>query len=217
MVRQMVFVLVLCLGVLINKSLWAANLPTEIAQRVEAYYQATKSFAGEFEQEVLFKRGGQVKISKGKVFYKKPGLMRWEYEWPEKLLVIFDGKTIYVYSPKDKQVMVFPLDQSLSSKVTVNFLKGQADILRDFELSSFEKLSEKKVALTLIPKDQETQVQKICLIVTPENGAIKEIWFWDQLENLTKIKFFKIKRNVKLKSSIFHFEPPRDVEIIRQR
>ncbi|OAG27312.1 hypothetical protein TH606_07515 [Thermodesulfatator autotrophicus] len=213
----MVCVLVLFFCVLISKPLIAASSAEDIAKRVQAYYQATQSFTGEFEQEVYFKRGNQVKISKGRVFYKKPALMRWEYQWPEELLIIIDGKGIYVYSPKDKQVMVFSLEHAFPSKATLDFLTGQGNLFKDFNFGPLEQLSQKEVALSLFPKDKNAQVQKIRLIVYSETGAIKEIWFWDALENLTKIKFFNIKRNVDIKSSIFSFKPPENVEIIRER
>ena len=213
----MVFGLVLCWCVLIiSLSQALAGKAEEIAQRVQAYYEATESFSADFEQEVHWKRGSEVRLSRGKVWFKKPGLMRWEYEWPEPLLVVCDGREVFVYSETDQQVMVFPTGKALSPKVTLGFMSGRGNLLRDFVIQGFEPLKG-AVALDIQPKTETPQVEKLRLLVDPETGAIKEIWFWDYLGNLTKIRFRHLQRNVALAKELFVFHPPKGVEIIRER
>ncbi|NPB10052.1 MAG: outer membrane lipoprotein carrier protein LolA [Thermodesulfobacteria bacterium] len=217
MVRQMVYVLVLCWCVLtISLRPSQADQAREIAERVQAYYEATKSFVADFEQEVHWHRGQEVRLSRGKVWFKKPGLMRWEYVWPEPLLVVCDGQKIYVYSEIDRQVMIFPSGKALSPKVTLGFMSGKGNLLRDFDIRGMERL-DSLVALDVAPKTQNPQVEKLRLLVDPKTGAIKEIWFWDYLGNLTKIRFRNLQRNVDLPPELFVFHPPKDVEIIRER
>ncbi len=189
----------------------------EVAARIQSFYEKTQSFAGEFEQEVHWRRGAEVRLSKGKVYFKKPGLMRWEYIWPEKLLIVVDRLNVYVYSPQDKQVMIFPTGKALSPKVTLGFMTGKGNLLKDFRFLSCEKRPSGEVVLTVVPKVESPQVAKLALVAEPETGAIKEIWFWDQLGNLTKIRFFKVKRNLQLDPSLFRFTPPKGVEIVRER
>ncbi len=213
----MVSVLVLCWCVLITSLSSAfAGKAEEIARRVQAYYEATESFSADFEQEVHWKRGNEVRLSRGKVWFKKPGLMRWEYDWPEPLLVVCDGREIFVYSQIDRQVMVFPTGKALSPKVTLGFMSGKGDLLRDFVIKGFEDLKG-TVALDIVPRTPAPQVEKLRLIVDSESGAIKEIWFWDYLGNLTKIRFQHLQRNLSLARELFVFQPPRGVEIIRER
>lgn len=217
MVRQTVFVLVLFWCVLNVKGAWAALDPQEIAAHIQAYYEGTQSFAGDFEQEVHWRRGAEVRLSKGRVYFKKPGLMRWEYTWPEKLLIVVDRLNVYLYSPQDKQVMIFPTGKALSPKVTLGFMTGKGNLLRDFRIISCERLPSGKVALTVIPREETPQVAKLTLVADPKTGAISEIWFWDHLGNLTKIRFFNLRRNVKLENDLFHFTPPKGVEIVKER
>jgi len=216
--RQMVFVLVLFWCALIaNQAQAIPPKARDFAARIQSYYEETRNFVAEFEQEVHWRRGSEVKLSKGRVYLQKPGLMRWEYLWPDKLLIVADGRNVYIYSPQDKQVMIFPSGKALSPRTTLGFMTGKGNLLRDFEILSCEELAEGKVKLLLLPKIESPQVAKIALIADAESGAISEIWFWDHLGNLTKIRFFKVKRNVKLSPKLFHFVPPQGVEIVRER
>ena len=222
MVRLMVYVLVLCWCALTN-SLWAGDMAlslTEKAQalaaKVQALYEETGSFTADFEQEVLWRRGGTVRLSRGKVWFKKPGLMRWEYRWPESFLIVADGKEVYLYTPEDKQVMIFPSGKVLSPKVTLGFINGRGNLLRDFTIMGYEDLEKGLAALELHPKVENPQVERLRLVVKKANGLITEIWFWDYLGNLTKIRFLRLRRNVAIEDDIFRFKPPKGVEIIRE-
>lgn len=218
MVRQTVFVLALFWCVLSVSQVWA-NPPKarELLARIQAYYEETHNFVAEFEQEVHWRRGNEVRLSKGKVYLQKPGLMRWEYTWPEELLIVADGLNVYIYSVQDKQVMVFPSGKALSPKTTLGFMTGKGNLQRDFDLLACEELPGGKMKLLLRPRLESSQVAKLALVVDPSTGAISEIWFWDHLGNLTKIRFFKVKRNLKLAPELFRFVPPEGVEIVRER
>ena len=214
------FVLVLCLCALIIKAsnTWASlEEATQAASKIQAFYEATSSFVADFEQEVYWRRGERVKYSKGKVWFKKPGKMRWEYTWPEPLLVVCDGKEVFIYNKNDNQVMVFPSGKALSPKVTLGFMSGKGNLLRDFVIEKFEKLSGGQIALTIRPRIQSAQVERLRLVADAQSGAIAEIWFWDYLSNLTKIRFKNLKRNLDLPEDLFHFVPPKGAEVIRER
>ncbi len=212
----MAFILVLCWCVLITNSALATENPAlAIARKVQTLYEGTKSFVADFEQEVYWRRGQEIRLSKGKVWFKKPGLMRWEYTWPEPMLIVCDGRLVYVYSQADNQVMVFPSSKALSPKVTLGFMSGKGNLLRDFDILGY--IEEKdKAALDLRPKIKNAQVERLRLVVDRKSGLIKEIWFWDYLGNLTKIRFQRLRRNVALDNKLFHFTPPKGVEIIRE-
>ncbi len=192
-----------------------ASQAQALARKVQALYEATESFTADFEQEVLWRRAESLRLSKGKVWFKKPGRMRWEYTWPEPYLIVSDGKEVYLYSPEDKQVLILPWNQALSPKVTLGFLTGKGNLLKDFVLLGAEKLPSGLWALDLRPRQENPQVERLRLIVK-KDGLIQALWFWDYLGNLTKIRFKHLQRNVKIKDDLFVFTPPQGVEIIRE-
>ena len=217
MVRRMVFVLVLCWCALIADPVRAGGEAERVARRIQGFYEATHSFTADFEQEAHWRRGRRVRLSRGKVWFRKPGRMRWEYTWPEPLLVVSDGREVFVYSPRDRQVMVFPGSKALSPRVTLGFMSGRGNLLRDFVLEGAERVAPGVVALTVRPRERNAQVERLRLVAQEESGEIREIWFWDYLGNLTKIRFANLRRNVDLSDDLFRFEPPKGVEVIRER
>ena len=213
----MAFVLVLCWCVLITSLPAWGGEKEDFARRIQAFYEGTDNFQAEFEQEVYWRRGQKVRLSRGRVWFKKPGLMRWEYTWPDPLLVVCDGKEVYVYSTQDKQVMVFPGSKALSPKVTLGFMSGKGNLLRDFYLEKLEKLPGGKIALLVRPRTSNPQIERLRLLAEASSGRIQEIWFWDYLGNLTKIRFLKVKVNQKMAEELFRFRPPKGVDIIKER
>ncbi len=217
MVRQTVYVLVLCWCVLSTREVQAiTNQALLLVQKVQHFYQDTHNFVADFEQEVLWQRGQTVRFSKGKVWFEKPGRMRWQYTWPEPYLVVSDGRKIFFYSPRDKQVMILTWGKAFSPKLTLGFLNGRGDLLRDFRVVGYEELDQGQAALDLLPQRQTPQLKRLRLIVNRKDGLIKAVWFWDCLDNLTKINFKHVHRNIVLAQRLFLFSIPKGVEVIRQ-
>src|SRR5678815_5724705 len=82
-----------------------------VVKKLQARYDSTTGFRADFTQEVESATLGQKVEARGKVFFKKPGRMRWEFVEPEQLLVS-DGKFFWLYQPQDKQVIKTPFAQA---------------------------------------------------------------------------------------------------------
>ncbi len=77
----------------------------EIMDGIENRYAAT-GFLANFSQESTIKAMDITDTASGNLFVKAPGMMRWEYEKPNRQLIITDGKRLWVYRQDDNQVMV---------------------------------------------------------------------------------------------------------------
>jgi outer membrane lipoprotein carrier protein len=75
----------------------------QILDRVEKRY-TDKSFKAEFAQESTLKAMDITDFASGKIFVRYPGMMRWEYEKPEKQIIVTDGHKLWIYRPADNQV-----------------------------------------------------------------------------------------------------------------
>src|SRR5437868_3324683 len=73
-----------------------------IVKRLQARYDSTAGFRADFTQEIESATLGQKVESRGTVFFKKPGRMRWEFSEPQQTLVS-DGTFFWFYQPADKQ------------------------------------------------------------------------------------------------------------------
>ena len=60
--------------------------------------------------------------------------MRWDYTTPEKKLFISDGKTMFMYFPRDRQVMTNTVPDQDQATSAVLFLMGRGDVTRDFDV-----------------------------------------------------------------------------------
>jgi outer membrane lipoprotein carrier protein len=105
----------LIIGILVLKLLYdplvlyAATEKTDLSvdqilDRVEDKYTNSK-FAADFIQKSTIKAMNITDMATGKVYIKYPGMMRWEYENPDRQIIITDGDKLWVYRPQDNQVM----------------------------------------------------------------------------------------------------------------
>jgi outer membrane lipoprotein carrier protein len=140
--------------------------------------------------------------------------MRWIYRMPTKQEIISDGKTLWTYRPEDKQVAVSQMTQAFQSKAPSTFLAGIGNLKRDFQARwAREPSPGKDYSLELTPVEAQGSLEKLFLVVERETFKILQAKVQDVMGNITQINFSKIKFNNKLSDSLFHFVPPKDVEI----
>src|SRR5512133_970145 len=64
---------------------------TDLARKVQAYYEATRDLQARFEQTYTYSGFGRRQVSSGTLRVKKPGMMRWDYEAPTPKTVAVTG------------------------------------------------------------------------------------------------------------------------------
>ncbi|MGB9761588.1 MAG: LolA family protein [Caldimicrobium thiodismutans] len=209
---MMVFVLALLLG-LANpfKELKAQSIQ-EILDRIQNFYENTKTLRATFLQEDEFPSGKRI-LRKGKVWMKKPGLFRWEYYEPEKFIIISDGRNIYVYYPEENQAFVYPSGKAVSSQLALGFMSGRGDIRKDLKLESFKVLENNLWQLNFLTSSGDSQIEKITLQVNLSTGEVKEITLYYLSGEKVKIVFNHLEYNSEFSPKIFQFNPPRRVKI----
>ncbi|UCH20245.1 MAG: outer membrane lipoprotein carrier protein LolA, partial [Deltaproteobacteria bacterium] len=77
----------------------------EIISKVEKIYDVP-GFTAHFVQESTIKAMEITDAASGKIFVKRPGMMRWVYEKPYKQIIITNGQKLWIYKPEDNQVML---------------------------------------------------------------------------------------------------------------
>jgi outer membrane lipoprotein carrier protein len=181
---------------------------------VQHRYDETEDLAAEFTQELRLAAGGQVVRSRGRMFFAKPGRMRWEYEPPEAQTIIADGKTLWVHQPEDSQVLKAPLKEAFHSDTPVSFLFGVARLERDFAPSLDAAAPEGLVRLRLDPVNADRALGVLFLDVDPTTFDIRAATIRDPLGNRTEVDLHNLRRNQKLDRSLFVFERPPGTDVI---
>ena len=127
-----------CLGVLTCLNIpgtQAATAVDEVIDKVEATCARVQDVSARFQQTATNRTLGDVREASGVFLAKRPGKMRWEYQKPEPRLFVTDGKTLWAYSPADKQVLVQDVAEAMPSRVPLSFLAGDCALRKDFTIS----------------------------------------------------------------------------------
>ncbi len=196
-------------AVLVLSSLsFAAVPPDDIVSKLQQKYETISTIEADFVQEATSKAMKRSDTSEGRVYFKKPGKMRWEYRKPLQDLIVSNGKTIWVYQPDLAQAIEKPFDAGASVLAT-DFLSGIGDLKKNFKVKVADNGT-----ITLVPKDPGENIRKITLSLDP-GGLVRKTTIDDAFGNETSITFKNLKTNTELKDSLFEFKPPKGVTIVK--
>jgi outer membrane lipoprotein carrier protein len=189
----------------------------EIATRVQAFYNQTKTFQATFKQEYTIKMHDQKRTSEGRVVFEKPGKMSFTYREPNGNRVVSDGKTLKVYEEQNHQMFEQPVDKSYYP-AALSFLMGQGKLTESFELSLVPQSQlkyENGYVLEGKPKDATPAYQRIFLFVDAATAQVRRVTIVDAQSNRNTFTFDKPVVNTKVPPGEFTFEPPPGTQIIR--
>jgi len=113
----------------------------QIALRVQAVYDQTKTFKADFKQDYYIKAHDQHRSSEGKVAFEKPGKMSWRYDQPNGNRVVSDGRLLKVYEPANQQMFEQPVDKSQQA-AALAFLMGEGELTKSFTLRTLDPSTE---------------------------------------------------------------------------
>ncbi len=185
-------------------------------EKVEAGFFRTKTFSADFMQVFHDTAIGEERISTGTVIMAKPLKMKWHYEKQYEQMIYSDGKTISIYVPKDKQVMVEPIGNIVGSRSPILFLAGTYRLSELFYVNLEQEENNVRmggtVRLVLIPKEESASVTKIVIGVNKEDWLISSFSLYDWTNNRTDVFFTNLKTNIGIEESIFIFNRPKGVE-----
>jgi len=208
-----------CLGLLLLllalPGLGRAASATDVVRKVQERYDQTQNFAADFTQEMRIEAGGQVIRSNGKVWFGRPGRMRWEYVSPETQTIIADGQTLWIVQPADNQVLKAPLQNAFESRTPVSFLLGVARIEQDFRATLLSPGDDGKLRLQLDPaRAEDGSLGALVLDVDPATYDVAAATIRDPLGNTTRVVLVDVKRNGTIDESLFRFERPPGMDVI---
>jgi outer membrane lipoprotein carrier protein len=190
-----------------------------VLNEIQNRYEKTNDFEANFIQEYIGKVMRQPNKGEGKVYFKKKGMMRWDYTVPTQKL-ISDGHTLWYYQPEEKQVLVSDVSRYVKEKTPLAFLAGEGNLSRDFDILNLnESISQKEdnYVVELAPKEPLATLSKLILTVDKKSYTVLQADVFDGLGNVTRTRFIEIKTNVGLSNSFFHFTIPPGTEIIKMQ
>ncbi|MBI2455958.1 MAG: outer membrane lipoprotein chaperone LolA [candidate division NC10 bacterium] len=190
----------------------------EVVAKVEVICAKTQDLSARFRQTVTNRSLGAVREGGGSFMLKRPGKVRWEYETPEPRLFVTDGKTLWDYSPVDKQARAQALDEVFSSRLPLAFLAGDCQLRRDFAITAVEhagtRASPSSRVLDLRPLRADAGIARMLLEVNLQGYTVEKTTLFDAAGNTTVIALTDLKLNSGLSDQQFQFTPPAGVTVV---
>jgi outer membrane lipoprotein carrier protein len=183
-----------------------------LVERMQAFYEKTNDFKADFRQDYKYKTFRRTQTSTGTVIYKKPGLMRWEYEKPSKRTFVLAGSKVYAHDPEAQSLTVASVDTSkLSASVT--FLFGQGRLADEFNITKGTCADCKGTLLVLDPAQPDPRFRQVRLEVDPKTAQVLKSTVVDPDGSENTIAFLNLKTNVGIEADSFKINPPEGTRI----
>src|SRR5271154_1966626 len=139
---------------------------------MQAFYEKAKDCSADFTQSYLNQAFKKTLTSTGKLRFKKPGMLRFDYLTPEPKFFVVKNDKITSYVPAAQQAMVgsFKADE-LSASVT--FLFGKGNLESEFTVPPPDRHDlTAGTAMLLLPKRDDPRFSKIYFVVDPATSAV---------------------------------------------
>lgn len=184
-----------------------------IFEGIEKRY-ATAGFSARFEQLSTLKAMEITDTASGTIVVKRPAMMRWVYEVPEKQEIVSDGNRLWIYRPQDNQVMVGKAPNFFGGGRGAGFLSDLTSLREQFDIFRETDTPAGDYRLKLIPHRQNQNITTIHLIIVKETYHVAEIITYNIYNDETRIKLIDIFFSDDIDDAQFIFTIPAGVDIV---
>ena len=188
----------------------------EIADRVQAFYDKTKTFKAGFKQRYVVKAYDKTKDSAGSVIFEKPGKMSWRYT-SNGNRVVSDGNVIKIYEKENKQMYQQPLAKT-QYPAALSFLTGQGKLKQNFKFglqNSKQMKFETGYVLEGLPLQPTAAYERVFFYVDAATYQVRRVLIVDAQGNRNRFDFLTSEVNIKAPQGEFSFTPPTGTQVIQ--
>jgi outer membrane lipoprotein-sorting protein len=186
----------------------------DTVRALERRYAAISSLSASFVQTFRSASMGQQVVERGKLYVKRPGLMRWDYRSPDKkvFLVNADGTTVsYVPADLSATRSRMPADAP-----HLKLLLGQSDLLAGFVASEVElkaPMFPGSRQIKLVPRTPEPTVETVYIEIDRRLGSVLRVLVVDSMLNESDLVLEKVNEDAKLAPDTFDLRLPPGIEM----
>jgi len=189
-----------------------------VAQAVQAFYDQTRDVSATFHQTYVNKLYKRTDRSAGRVVFKKPGMMRWDYDKPSGKVIASSGKALTVFEPGEDGEPGQVIEQTIAQAQlpqALAFLMGTGKLEDDFTFRLLDGSAEGFTTgdvLELRPKAPTPHFDRILFYVERAQavrGLVRRMLIVDSSGNRNRFDFTGLKFNSSVDASAFKFTPPK--------
>lgn len=215
--------LILAMGLTLGQSAPADLPPAQLAAKMEQAYGQYADISMEFLQSYLQKARGKTTFESGRLYAKRPKMLRWDYLAPHQKFFVSDGQTAYFYVVDDAQIIKDKNFSKNKLNSTLGFLWGEGQLGTTFipaecqgDMPPVCPDGRYCQCLALTPRNPMPEVSSLRLAIDKENYQLYGIMMYDQLGNVTTYQFKNIVSNGGLVDDWFKFQVPEGVTVLEQ-
>jgi outer membrane lipoprotein carrier protein len=192
----------------------AQGCDAALLSRAQAAYQQMGGFEAGFKQEDR-EPSGRVSGAGGRIAYRKPGQMRWDYAAPNPQQVITDGATVWLYDPLLENVTVQPLG-ALAEGTPLKFLLGAGNLAADFtcRAPTLAAPGDGLTYLELVPKTRIPTLAFIQLGVRRGDAGLEAFRMVDSQGAQRTVRLLDLKPRTAFPAGHFTFKIAPGMEVI---
>jgi outer membrane lipoprotein carrier protein len=190
------------------------NLPPVeyVLKELEKRYTGSQ-YSAEFLQESTIKTMEITDFAQGRLYVRHPGMMRWEYQKPERQVIVTDGRQLWIFRPQDNLVMTGSAPAFFRDGKGASFLSDIGLIRKKFQITIARAEGEYLYELRLTPLEQTINISEVRLFVTPRSYNIVRIVTMSPYGDDTRIDIVNPQFNVALEPSLFSFDIPPGADV----
>ncbi|MFH0990989.1 MAG: outer membrane lipoprotein chaperone LolA [bacterium] len=186
----------------------------QITERMQKRYDALQDATAKFQQHVKFGFSNIEQDFSGVLMMKRPNNYRVESEHQT---IVTDGKTVWSYSPVNKQVLIDTYKENQNSLSPENFLLNLPSNFYATLLGAEAINREKVYTLKLVPKDDRSFIKSLKVWVEDGVWTVRKVIVLDVNDTETTYTVADLKQNIGLSASTFSFKPPQGTEVVDLR
>lgn len=188
----------------------------DISIRMEQKLLQLNSLQADFTQIYYSANMSTPLEEKGRIFIKKPGWMKWEYQDPEDKIFLIKESLYQEYYPEENLLIQRTFTQDDRETDLLALLSGKRSILANYsvELFSFPSDNKNVHQIKLTPQEEEVDTY-ILLEIDNQTWLVLRAISFDWAGNRQEFIFSQIKTNIFLSPDSFTLKLPSDVEIIK--
>lgn len=197
----------------------AEKAVSKVVRALEARYKGAESFRAVFLERRSEGRGS-LQLESGTLYIRRPGLMRWEYESPEKKLFLVDGKYAWFYVPADRTATKAAVRQSDDQRIPLLLLTGKttlARVCRRIEIADVHVSAPGNTALRCLPAHGGEQEYKEAVFEVDAQSHLVRLLVREAGDIESEFQFGRWEENLPLDRALFQFAPPKGTAIVDER
>ncbi|MHB8053756.1 MAG: LolA family protein [Candidatus Aminicenantales bacterium] len=191
------------------------NPERDILVRTESTLAGLSSLQADFEQAYFSATVSTPLREKGRLYYRKPGLMRWEYQGGTSQVVVLNNSVLETYDPEENQLIRQQVPEDQVQGTIFGLISGQARLAETYrvENSPFPGAEGAVHQLKLTPVE-EGETAYILVEIDARTSLLRRAIIFDWAGNKNEFAFSRLKTNLLLDPDLFTLKVPADCEII---